>query len=61
MLVGEDVARYWSKEETVLSEYVQFAGTMVLFVAILLGSYFFVFSPDARQNGPWPEGEREED
>jgi hypothetical protein len=60
MLVGEDVARYWSREEAVLSEYAQFAGVMVLFVAILLGSYFFVFSPDARQNGPRPEGGRED-
>jgi hypothetical protein len=27
-----------------LSEYVQFAGAMVLFIAILVGSYFFVLT-----------------
>jgi hypothetical protein len=37
-----------------LSEYVQFAGAMVLFVAVLTGSYFFVLtSPGARENETW--------
>ncbi len=36
-----------------LSEYVQFAGAMILFVGILVGSYFFVLtSPSARENEP---------
>ena len=30
------------REETVLSEYVQFVGAMVLMVAFLIGSYWFV-------------------
>jgi hypothetical protein len=34
-----------------LSEYVQFAGAMILFVGILVGSYFFVLtSLSAREN-----------
>jgi hypothetical protein len=34
-----------------LSEYVQFAGAMILFVGILVGSSFFVLtSPSAREN-----------
>lgn len=36
-----------------LSEYVQFAGAMVLFVGILVGSYVFVLtSASARENEP---------
>jgi hypothetical protein len=43
---ARDVVRYWSREETALSEYVQFVGAMVLFIAILIGSYWFVlYSP----------------
>jgi hypothetical protein len=43
---ARDVVRYWSREETALSEYVQFAGVMILFIAILIGSYWFVlYSP----------------
>jgi hypothetical protein len=42
-------------EEAVLSEYVQFAGAMSLFVGILVGSYSFVLtSPDAREYEPRP-------
>ncbi len=41
------------REETVLSEYVQFVGAMVLMVAFLIGSYWFVLyapgSPGRRQ------------
>ena len=41
------------REETVLSEYVQFVGVMVLMVAFLIGSYWFVLyapgSPGRRQ------------
>jgi hypothetical protein len=43
-------ARYWSIGGG-LSEYVQFGEAMVLFIAILIGSYFFVLiSPGAREN-----------
>ncbi|HZA46753.1 MAG TPA: hypothetical protein VE568_15860 [Rubrobacter sp.] len=28
------------------TEYLQFAGAMVLFLAILVGSYWFVYVPD---------------
>ncbi len=42
-----------------LSEYVQFAGAMILFVGILVGSYFFVLiSPSARENEPRSGRER---
>ncbi len=42
----------WSREETDLSEYLQFAVLMVLFVLILLGSYWFVlYSPGAPSRG----------
>jgi len=41
------------REETVLSEYVQFVGAMGLMVAFLIGSYWFVLyapgSPGQRQ------------
>ncbi len=41
-----------SREETDLSEYLQFAVLMVLFVLILLGSYWFVlYSPGAPSRG----------
>jgi hypothetical protein len=37
----------------VLSEYVQFAGAMILFVGVLVGSYSFVLtSPGAREYEP---------
>ncbi len=36
-----------------MSEYVQFAGAMILFVGILVGSYSFVLSsPGAREYEP---------
>jgi hypothetical protein len=42
-----------SREEAALSEYVQFVGAMVLMVAFLIGSYWFVLyapgSPGRRQ------------
>ena len=39
-----------SREEAVLSEYVQFVGAMVLMVAFLIGSYWFVlYAPGRRQ------------
>jgi hypothetical protein len=39
------------REEAVLSEYVQFAGAMSLFVGILVGSCFFVWtSPSVRED-----------
>jgi len=54
-----DVAWYWSREEAALSEYVQFAGAMVLFIAILVGSYFFVLtSSGARESERRAERER---
>jgi hypothetical protein len=43
-----------------LSEYVQFAGAMVVFIAILTGSYFFVLiSPGAREYETRVERDRE--
>jgi hypothetical protein len=43
-----------------LSEYVQFGEAMVLFIAILIGSYFFVLtSPGARENETPSERDRE--
>ncbi len=55
----------WSREETSLSEYLQFAGLMVFFILILLGSYWFVLyspgAPSSRQE-EWQEArEREAD
>jgi cbb3-type cytochrome oxidase subunit 3 len=48
-----------------VSEYVQFAGTMVLFLAILIGSYWFVLyspgSPSRRQREREATREREVD
>ncbi|MCA1715458.1 MAG: hypothetical protein LC781_00920 [Actinobacteria bacterium] len=42
-----------------MSEYVQFAGAMILFVGILVGSYFFVLtSLSARENEPRSGRER---
>ena len=42
-----------SREEAALSEYVQFVGAMVLMLAFLIGSYWFVLyapgSPGRRQ------------
>ena len=41
------------REEAVLSEYEQFAGAMSLFVGILVGSCFFVWtSPSVREDAP---------
>jgi hypothetical protein len=43
----------------VLSEYVQFAGAMILFVGILVGSYSFVLTaPSALENEPRSGRER---
>ncbi|CAA9464147.1 MAG: hypothetical protein AVDCRST_MAG28-3751 [uncultured Rubrobacteraceae bacterium] len=54
-----------SREETALSEYLQFAGLMVLFVLILLGSYWFVLyspgAPSSRQEERQEAREREAD
>jgi hypothetical protein len=51
------------REEADLSEYVQFAGAMVLFIGILLGSYWFVlYSPEStarREERRRDERERE--
>ncbi|MDQ4001285.1 MAG: hypothetical protein M3283_09855 [Actinomycetota bacterium] len=48
-----------------MSEYVQLAGAMVLFIAILIGSYWFVLyspgSPSRRQREREAEREREAD
>ena len=48
-----------------MSEYVQFAAAMVLFIAILIGSYWFVLyspgSPSRRQRERVAEREREAD
>ncbi len=42
-----------------MSEYVQLAGAMILFVGVLAGSSCFVLtSPDARENEPPPGWER---
>ncbi len=42
-----------------MSEYVQFAGAMILFAGILVVSYFFVLtSPGARENEPRSGRER---
>ncbi len=55
----------WSREETDLSEYLQFAVLMVLFVLILLGSYWFVLyspgAPSRRQEDRQEAMEREAD
>lgn len=41
------LARDDAQEEADLSEYVQFAGTIALFIGILFGSYWFVlYSPE---------------
>jgi cbb3-type cytochrome oxidase subunit 3 len=32
------------------TEYLQFAGALVFFLAILIGSYWFVYVPQARQS-----------
>jgi hypothetical protein len=46
------IARYCSREEAALSEYVQFVGAMILFIAILTGSYWFVlYSPGSPSRG----------
>ena len=43
-----------------MSEYVQFGEAMILFIAILIGSYFFVLtSPGARENETPSERDRE--
>ena len=51
-----------SREEAALSEYVQFVGAMVLMVAFLIGSYWFVLyapgSPGRRQREQQVERER---
>lgn len=64
-LRARDVARHWSREETALSEYLQFASLMVLFVVILLGSYWFVLyspgSPTREQRERQSERGREAD
>ena len=39
------------EEEAALSEYVQFAAAMVLFIAILIGSYWFVVFGPNRSEG----------
>lgn len=52
-------AEFWEAD---LSEYVQFIGAMVLMVAILIGSYWFVLyapgSPGRRQRERHEENER---
>lgn len=51
-----------SREEAALSEYVQFVGAMVLMLAFLIGSYWFVLyapgSPGRRQREQQVERER---
>ena len=51
-----------SREEADLSEYVQFVGAMVLMLAFLIGSYWFVLyapgSPGRRQREQQVERER---
>ena len=51
-----------SREEAALSEYVQFVGAMVLMLAFLIGSYWFVLyapgSPGRRQREQQDERER---
>jgi hypothetical protein len=51
-----------SREEAALSEYMQFVGAMVLMVAFLIGSYWFVLyapgSPGRRQRERQAERER---
>ena len=51
-----------SREEAALSEYVQFVGAMVLMLAFLIGSYWFVLyapgSPGRRQMEQQVERER---
>ncbi len=38
------------------AEYLQFVGALVLFLGILIGSYWFVYVPNRRDSG---EGDRE--
>ena len=63
MLIGVRRCPILAGEETALSEYLQFALLMVLFVAVLLGSYWFVLyspgSPTREQRERQFERERE--
>ena len=59
------IARRRSIEEAVLSEYVQFAVVMAVFIAILIGSYGFMMkasgSPDQAQKERQSQRESEAD
>ena len=50
ILGARDDTRRWLREEAALFEYAQLGGVMVLFVTILISSYWFVvFAPTRRE------------
>ena len=60
MLVGVRLCPALVERGGGLSEYVQFAGAMTVFVGVLIGSYCFVLtSPGARENELWSGWDRE--
>ena len=56
--MGSGVGRRF-EEEAALSEYVQFTGAMVLMVAALIGSYWFVLYAPGRPQRERAAAERE--